>query len=60
MKTKTHKKKSGSKRSSRRLHRRIPHTITVSRRGPFEFSCAIDDPRALLVEESLDERERRG
>jgi hypothetical protein len=31
----------------------------VKRRSPVEFSCGIDR-EALLVEESLDERERRG
>lgn len=30
------------------------------RRSPLEFSCGFADRRALLVEESLDEREKRG
>ena len=35
-------------------------TVYVHRRSATEFSCGMDDRRALLVEESLDERERRG
>jgi hypothetical protein len=34
--------------------------VCLHRRSASEFSCGIDDRRALLVEESLDERERRG
>ena len=30
------------------------------RRSPYEFFCGLDDREALLVEESLDEREKRG
>ncbi len=34
--------------------------VILHRRSPSEFSCGVDLERALLVEESLDERERRG
>lgn len=34
--------------------------VCLHRRSAFEFSCGIDNRRALLVEESLEERERRG
>jgi hypothetical protein len=36
------------------------HPICQHRRSAFKFSCGINDPHAALVEESLDERERRG
>ena len=34
--------------------------VCLHRRSASEFSCGIDHQRALLVEESLDEKERRG
>jgi hypothetical protein len=34
--------------------------VCLHRRSACEFSCGIDDQCAFLVEESLDERERRG
>ena len=37
-----------------------PEVACLHRSGPSEFSCGFDDTRALTVEESLDERERRG
>ena len=62
---KTTTKKTPSKRrllGRRRIKKgRPPGRIEcVHRVSPCEFSCGIDDHRALLVEESLDERERRG
>lgn len=59
------KKKAAMKKKSRKqLPRKIGRTglnpVCVHRRSASEFSCGIDDQRALLVEESLDERERRG
>lgn len=38
---------------------KVSQPVSLHRRGPSEFSCGIDFDRALLVEESLDERERR-
>jgi len=64
MKTNHQLKRSGRKRplpnAKKRDRKTFPKPICQHRRGPFEFSCGFDDPRALLVEESLDERERRG
>jgi hypothetical protein len=34
--------------------------VCQHRRGPFEFSCGFTGPRARFVEQSLDEKERRG
>ena len=34
--------------------------VSLHRRSRSEFSCGLDLDRALLVEESLDEREKRG
>jgi hypothetical protein len=34
--------------------------VCLHRRSATEFSCGIDHQRALPVEESLDEKERRG
>lgn len=39
---------------------KVSQPISLHRRGPSEFSCGVDLDRAVLVEESLDERERRG
>ena len=52
------------KRKTERLPKKIRRAglkpVCLHRRSPAEFTCGIDDERALLVEESLDERERRG
>ena len=56
------------KKSGKRLPQKIKaagpkfssQPVCLHRRSASEFSCGIDDQRALLVEESLDERERRG
>ena len=55
------------KRTNRRVRKQIaPRRATVAqpvilhRRMSSEFSCGVDFERAILVEESLDERERRG
>lgn len=34
--------------------------VVRQRKSRAEFSCGVDFDRALLVEETLDERERRG
>jgi hypothetical protein len=34
--------------------------VCQHRRGPCEFSCGFAGRRAVLVEESLEERERKG
>ena len=65
MKTKsTEVKKADRQRQTRTAktgtRRREPKVAFLHRIGPSEFSCGIDDTRALLDEESLDERERRG
>ena len=39
---------------------KVSQPIAVGQTSPVEFSCGIELDRALLVEESLDERERRG
>jgi hypothetical protein len=55
-------KKTGRRESKRTRNKRTGEKVPrVERlRRQFEFSCGLDDSRALLVEESLDERERRG
>jgi hypothetical protein len=63
MKWKPSLKKRATKDAARRKRQsRKPSLppIVEFRRGPFEFPDGIDDTRALLVEESIDERERRG
>ncbi|HEX7517415.1 MAG TPA: response regulator [Chthoniobacterales bacterium] len=53
-----------AKKSGKRLPQKIktagPKPVCLHRRSASEFTCGIDDQRAFLVEESLDERERRG
>ena len=39
---------------------KVSAPVIQHRRSASEFSCGVDLDRALLVEESLDERERRG
>jgi hypothetical protein len=64
MTTKFSAKKRAQSRSLQKATERVaahfPDPVGQRRRSAFEFSCGLDDPRALLVEESLDERERRG
>lgn len=64
MKTKPLRKKHGGQRSAETATKHIrksrPRIIRISRRIPAEFSGGVDDEEALVVEESLDERERRG
>jgi hypothetical protein len=45
---------------ARQSARKLCNPVCQHRIGPFEFSCGFDDRQALLVEESLDERERKG
>ena len=64
MKTSSHLKRSATKPSQRQktdpARLQNPNVFMVDRRGPKTFSCAVDIRRALLVGESLDERERQG
>jgi hypothetical protein len=64
MKTKALAKKKSGKRLPQNIRRAglkfSPQPVCLQRRSASEFSCGIDDQRAFLVEESLDERERRG
>jgi len=64
MKTKATVKKKSGRRLPQDTGRAGPkfsfQPVCLYRRGASEFSCGIDNRRALLVEESLDERERRG
>lgn len=39
---------------------KVSEPFSLHRRNRFEFSCAVEFDPALLVDESLDERERRG
>jgi hypothetical protein len=64
MKTKASIKKKSGSRLPQNIRTAGPkyssQPVCLHRRSASEFSCGIDDQRALLVEESLDERERRG
>lgn len=63
MNTTSHAKRSEQKTPRRKPGQTrlpTPYIIVVNRRGPNAFSCGFDLSRALLVGESLDERERRG
>jgi hypothetical protein len=63
MKVTTSLKKKDGKRIPRRRRTTRPQVsrpITLDRTSPVEFTCGVELDRALLVEESLDERERRG
>jgi hypothetical protein len=62
MRAKAPVKKKGGKRSPnvRTACAKGSQPFSLRRRSLSEFSCGVDLERALLVEESLDERERRG
>lgn len=63
MKTRTPlKKKDGERvrKGSRTARAKVSRPIALDRISPAEFTCGVELDRALLVEESLDERERRG
>jgi hypothetical protein len=63
MKTKStsfQKTEEDSRRKTKKGALRPMRPVCLHRRCPCEFSCGLKDPRARLVEESLDERERRG
>ena len=60
MKAKAPVKKKGGKRSPQKVETAGRKPACLHRRCSCEFPCGIDDQRAFLVEESLDERERRG
>jgi hypothetical protein len=47
-------------RESKRLRKSLPPLNELNRRLAAELSGGVDDEQALVVEESLDERERRG
>lgn len=54
------KRKKSLSQNIRPVHIEVSEPVSLHRRSPFEFSCGINFERALRVEESLDERERRG
>jgi hypothetical protein len=64
MKTKAPVKKKSGRRLPQNTRRAGPkfsfQPVCLHRRSASEFSCGIDNQRALLVEESLDEKARRG
>lgn len=63
VKGKPHRKKSGARRASKSAggaHKLQSQVACIGKRTPIEFSFGIDDNEALAIEESLDERERRG
>lgn len=63
VKSKPHRKKSGARRASKSAggtHKLQSQVACIGKRTPIEFSCDIDDNEALAIEESLDEREKRG
>jgi hypothetical protein len=64
MKAKPLRKRSGIRRPLKRAPKRAKgfktQIIGVTRPSPIEFSGGVDDEEALVVGESLDEREKRG
>ena len=63
MKVRTPLKKKDRKRIPKRARTtrsKVSQPIALDRISPSEFTCGVELDRALLVEESLDERERRG
>jgi hypothetical protein len=60
MRARTPVKVKGGRRLSRKTIKAGRKPICLHRRSACEFSCGIDDRHAFLVEESLDEREKRG
>jgi len=63
VKSKPHRKKSGERRASKSAggtHKLQSQVACIGKRSPIGFSCGIDDNEALAIEESLDQRERRG
>lgn len=60
MKAKTSVKVKSRKRLPRKVMAAARKPSCLHRRCACEFSCGVDDERAFLVEESLDEREKRG
>ena len=64
MKARRHRKRSGIRRPLKRAPKRAKgfkaSIIGVTRPSPIEFPGGIDEEEALVVAESLDEREKRG
>jgi hypothetical protein len=56
------KKKDGKRipKKRRTTRAKVSQPVALHRTSPAEFICGADLDRALLVAESLDERERRG
>ena len=54
------KTRTQSARKTAQARMKVSRPVTLHRRNRSEFSCGVDFDRAILVEESLDERERRG
>ncbi len=48
------------KARAKRIRKSRPQVTFITRPVPPELSCDVGDDEALAVEESLDERERRG
>ena len=64
MKNKLSRRRTGKEESARarkgRRQKRVHRVQCLHRTGEREFSCGFDEKEAFLVEESLDEREKRG
>jgi hypothetical protein len=60
VKAKSTVKKKTKKRFSRKVVMAAGKPVCLHRRCTCEFSCGVPFERALLVEESLNEREKRG
>jgi hypothetical protein len=64
MKTKLHRKQRGvpqpSKRATKRARGFKAQTVGLIRPTPIELLGGVEDEEALVVAESLDEREKRG
>jgi hypothetical protein len=60
MKTKRTAKKKSGKRLPQKIRTVRSRATSIQPRSGSEFLNGVDLERALLVEESLDERERRG
>ena len=60
MKTKRMAKKKSGKRPPEKIGTVRSRATSIQQRSGSEFLNGVDLERALLVEESLDERERRG
>ena len=64
MKTKPHRKQAGFRRPPKRPIKRVRgfkgEIVSVFRPSPVDLRGGVDDEDALVIAESLDEREKRG